>query len=136
MGKVICIFIFLVVLQGCATVFSGYEDIVIIKNAPDSLKVSSNLDVNYPTAQKEAKLLNKAEKSYEVQKYLEIKLPKNKDHILILEDDKKIIKKEMNRKLSPVIFLLDAIFVLPAIYDGITGNWFYFDDIEYSELEK
>ena len=125
------------VLISCATFFDGYEDEVTIFGASDNLKIETqdnfSLEIKsdsayYTPPKMRGKVLVKAKK---------ISLPKNKDYILSITDGDENYKIFLNRKLGFGWFTLDAIlFVIPAVYDGIAGTWFYYDDIDLNLYKK
>ena len=120
--------------QGCATVFKGYNSTIKITNYSDSLKVKSCNGLNFELVEKEGRVI--VANKFQTQKFYEIELPTNIDHCIKFTGKGKQKTVFLRRKLGIGWFLLDVIFVLPAIYDGITGNWYYYDDVDLSNMQQ
>lgn len=116
----------------CATIIKGYEDTVILKNAPDSLRVvtqdgielnlGKKVDLKFPPKGGTA-MLEVITKT--------LSLRSNKEHTLHLlyKDKEKIVKVYPKVKIGWA--LLDIICLgVPVIFDMYTGNWNAFPDID------
>jgi hypothetical protein len=122
---------------GCATILRGYEDEVIIQNAPEGLKVFTKDSIEVPitkviktVSNKDArKDLSNIYKNIEVQ---EISVRSNMDHVLILKHDGREKRIYIYPKINTGWFILDALLVVPLGIDAYTGNWNSFDDIDGS----
>ena len=116
----------------CATIIKGYEDTVVLKNAPDSLQVvthdgielnlGSKVDLKFPPKGGTA-MIEVITRT--------ISLRSNKEHTLHL----KYQGKEKVITIYPKIGLgwafLDIICLgVPVIFDMYTGNWNRFLDID------
>ena len=133
-------FVISLLFIGCGTVFQGYMSDVPIRNAPDSLKVYSSDGVEIPT-----KFIMKKVPfvvSNNVTSIIEqpdsttrfIQLRPNKDQILIFKVGSTEHRYIAYTKLSPLWFTLDVLCAgFPVVFDAVTGNWNYFDAIEYKK---
>jgi hypothetical protein len=129
-----------ILMTGCGSIFQGYMSSVTIKNAPDSLKVYYSDGVEIPTKIKINKVRQSslkgdivtAEKPVSTTQIIELR--SNKDHQIVLKSGSNERRYTAYAKLSPVWFTLDVLFAgLPVIYDAVTGNWNYFDEIDYNK---
>jgi hypothetical protein len=129
--------LFLPFIIGCATILKGYEDEVIIHNAPEGLKVYTKDSIEIPITKVIKRVTNKdmqkdrsdIYKDIEVQ---EISLRSNMDQVLILKHEGKEKRIYIYPKINTGWFILDALLVFPLGIDIYTGNWNSFDDIEGS----
>ena len=122
--------------MGCASIFEGYMSDVEIKNAPDSLKVYSSegmeIRSNYKiigTVSHNQIWVDKTDSTTQI-----IQLRSNRDHLLILKSGSVEHRHMVYAKVNPWWFILDSFGILPLIYDAVTGNWNYFNDVEYKQL--
>lgn len=137
-------FIIALFSSGCATVIKGYESEVVIHNVSDSLQVFTSHGVKLHT---EVGILEKkvySPKSKMAISYFfddstkkVISLRSNREHILFLKEGEKEYKLYIYPKLHVGWLALGVILGgLPAVVDGITGNWNDFDDIDFVEIKK
>ena len=123
----------LFVLQGCATVFTGYYDTVELKDAPDSLRVYTHEGVEIPVEKTTIKVRSaQFENVYEPRLITRIKLRSNADPVLVLSHGAQEKKVQAFGKIQAGWFILDVVFGLPWIVDAITGNWNSYDPIDAS----
>jgi len=121
--------------MGCATIFEGYMSDVEIKNAPDSLKIYSSDGMAIRSNFKiigtvsHNQWVDKTDSTTQI-----IQLRSNRDHLLILKNGAVEHRYMAYAKVNPWWFILDSFGILPVVYDAITGNWNYFNDIEYGQL--
>ena len=121
--------------MGCASIFEGYMSDVEIKNAPDSLKVYSSDGVEIRSNFKiigtvsHNQWVDKTDSTTQI-----IQLRSNSDHLLILKNGSVEHRYMAYAKVNPWWFILDSFGILPVVYDAVTGNWNYFNDIEYKQL--
>jgi len=134
--RTICFFLFSFLFMGCASIFEGYMSDVEIKNAPDSLKVYSSegmeIRSNYKiigTVSHNQIWVDKTDSTTQI-----IQLRSNRDHLLILKSGSVEHRHMVYAKVNPWWFILDSFGILPLIYDAVTGNWNYFNDVEYKQL--
>jgi hypothetical protein len=125
---------------GCATVFKGYmSEVEIRSNTPDSLQVytAEGIQVAAPYKTRDVKSTEAfAEIGRRVAMYDStthvIQLRSSKDHLLILKRTDTEQKYVAYAKMSGGWFILDLVCGgFPIIVDAITGNWNYFDNIQY-----
>ena len=133
------------ILSGCATVFKGYlSDVEISTPYPDSLHVYlkegvqvsasykilrvSEVDTAYPMARIPVMhWVDRLDPKKEI-----IQLRSNKDQTLLIKSKTSQQKYVAYAKLGAGWFILDLICGgVPIIVDAVTGNWNYFDDIQY-----
>lgn len=132
------------VLSGCATVFKGYTGEFEIRNVPDSLQITTIDGVKIPLANKPKKIRTKimnGETGTLVYMYAPtegvkiVKLPAKKDYVLLLNANGEEKRLQLVPRLGLGWFALDLIcFGFPLIPDFITGNWYYYEDVDYKEL--
>jgi hypothetical protein len=147
--RIIIFIVFSFLLTGCASIFQGYMNNVVIKNAPDSMKVYSSDGIEIPTTKtcdiikiRKTPFIQIGSAAKDEPKYSVtidstkriIQLRSNKDHLLIFKVGSAERWYTAYAKLSPLWFILDSFGVFPLIFDAVTGNWNYFNDIEYNEL--
>lgn len=119
-------------LSGCATVFKGYKDSIIIENAPANLRVFTKDGIEIPVEVKKKRAYSDSTKKYEDVFFRQIHLRSNKEHLLTLKSG----DKEQKVELYPVInfrwVFLDIITGgFPALFDAYTGNWNKFEVIKH-----
>jgi hypothetical protein len=138
--RIISFIILSSLFMGCASVFQGSMSEVEIKNAPDSLKVYSADGEAIPTRYKIDEIINYHPIHVAVTHYKTdsttqiIQLRSNKDHLLILKTGSIEHRYMAYAKTNPWWLALDVICgVIPAIYDAVTGNWNYYNEIDYKE---
>ncbi|MEW5799535.1 MAG: hypothetical protein AB1728_11080 [Bacteroidota bacterium] len=126
-----------IVTTGCATVFKGYEDSVLLIGAPDSLRVVTGEGVQLRIedvktgkievlrdGQGNIKAVHRGEEK-------RIRLRSNREHTLTLKykEEEKIVT--VYPKIGAGWAILNILFGgLPAFFDIYTGNWNHFDDID------
>jgi len=121
--------------MGCASIFEGYMSDVEIKNAPDSLKIYSSDGAEIRSNFKiigtvsHNQWVDKTDSTTQI-----IQLRSNRDHLLILKNGSVEHRYMAYAKVNPWWFILDSFGILPVVYDAVTGNWNYFNDIEYKQL--
>lgn len=131
--KLTCLFVsivLLILINGCATVFSSYEYSVDLNNAPENLKV---YDINYveiPISHRRDVYLSNETKKYEPLLIKTISLRKNREHTLILKSGDKEHRVTVYPKIGAGWLVIDLVTGLfPVFIDAYTGNRHYFDDI-------
>lgn len=122
--------ILFLLLTGCATVFTGYEDTVDLINAPDDLKIFTQDEIEIPiqTLKTQKWDLEKREPVFD-QTFKSIKLRTNRDYILIMKSENKEKIIEVYPTLDAGWAILDFLFVFPWIVDAYTGCWNGFSPI-------
>ena len=114
-----------IIISGCATVFSGYDAEIKIHHAPDSLRVFTSDGVELPVPSYKTKIDS-------VSSYTHVR--SNRDYILFLKVGSSEYRYPVYAKLSGWWFALDLICGgVPMIVDALTGNWNYYDAIEYNK---
>ncbi len=129
------------ILSGCATVFSGYESEVLIHNCPDSLRIYTSDGIEHPKSYTQTKfaLVRRPDSLYISHEmvdsaYCSIELRSNKDHIVVFRAGNAEYRYPVYAKLSGWWFALDLICGgIPATVDWLTGNWNYYDPIEFKK---
>ena len=135
--KTLLVLVFSILCVSCATVFKGYEDNVTIFGASENLKIKTQDGIELKVEKVNEYYSPPAKKGGLVIEAHMMKIPNNKDYILSITDDGQNYKIYLNRKLGFGWFALDVIlFVIPAIYDGIAGTWYYFDDIDLNLIKQ
>ena len=130
------VLVFSILLVSCATVMKGYEDEVTIFGASENLKIETQDGVELKVEKVNEYYSPPNSKGGTVVEANKIKLPNNKDYLLSVKDEGKSYKIYLNRKLGWGWFTLDVILcVIPAIYDGIAGTWYYYDDIDLNLIK-
>jgi hypothetical protein len=134
----------LILFEGCATVFKGYEDDVLLMNAPKGLRIFTKDSVELPVqivlgkgAQTKKAITQGISYLYDSIVVVEtrtINLRSNTDHMLILKYQDKEKRLRVFPKISPSWFILD-ILTGGFFIDAYTGNWNYFDEINASFSE-
>ena len=120
----------ILLITGCATVFSGYEDRVDLITNADNIKVYTNEGVEIPISDRIVRPYSEELKKYVEKKIKTIYLRKNKDHILLFKSEDKEILVEVFPKIGTGWLIFDVITgVFPAFIDGYTGNWNSFQPI-------
>jgi hypothetical protein len=127
------------IISGCATFFSGYESELVIHNCPDSLRVFTSDGIELPKSfdQTREVRIRGGEHLYLLRDEIDstscsVQLRSNKDYILLLHDGNKECRYPAYAKLNVWWFILDLVCGgVPIIVDGITGNWNYYDPIEF-----
>lgn len=126
--------------MGCASIFQGTMSDVEIMNAPHDVKVYSSDGVVIPMQYKKVEHFQHLNfranhRYYTIDSTTQIvQLRSNKDHQLILKVDSIEHRYTAYAKMDPSWLIVDVICgVFPAIYDAATGNWNYFEKIEYIE---
>lgn len=133
------------VLSGCATVFKGYTGEFEIRNVPDSLQITTIDGVKLPLANKPKKISSKMVRDENGTRVVStfaptegvkiVKLPAKKDYVLLLNANGEEKRLQLVPRLGLGWFALDLIcFGFPLIPDFITGNWYYYEDVDYKEL--
>lgn len=138
--KLIKVLVFLYsgfLLTGCATILNGYDEKITIFGTSENLEVTTQdgvklevkkVKTDYPIPDK------RGDKRVEAN---QIEVINGKEYVLTLKDGDKTHKVQLKRKLGAGWFAMDLIFgIVPAIYDGITGNWYYYDDIDLNTINK
>lgn len=130
--------------NGCATIFKGYEEDLVITNAPDSIQVMTMEGVNLPVSNKTVKAQKFNQTTYskietfdkELKGIKLVRLPSKKNYVLVISANGQERKIQITPKLGLGWFLLDVVCLgLPVIPDMITGNWNYYDPINFSDLK-
>ena len=134
----------LILFEGCATVFKGYYDEVLLNNAPKGLRVFAKDSVELPVkiVLSKGTITKKAITQGMVYVYdsivvvenRTINLRSNTDYMLILKYQDKEKRLRVFPKISTSWFVLDLLTCAFPI-DVYTGNWNSFDDIDASFQE-
>jgi len=132
------IFVFFVwILSGCATIYKGYMSRVEIRNAPDSLRVFTSEGVELPVHYWSDRIKKVDEYGTKYVDQIDstrriIELRSNRDHVLILKDAHQERRIATYAKISTGWAILDFLCLgVPVFVDAITGNWNYFESIQY-----
>jgi hypothetical protein len=130
-----------IILSGCATVFSGYNAEIRIHNAPDSLRVftTDGVELTAPYYKTKTIKVHTVKHEYEsIEKvdsttsYTQVR--SNRDYVLLLKVSNAEYRYPAYAKLSGWWFALDLICGgIPLIVDDLTGNWNYYDAIEFKK---
>ncbi len=131
----------LILFEGCATVFKGYEDDVLLMDAPKGLRVFTKDSIELPVqivlekgTQTKKAITQGNSYSYDsivVVETRKINLRSNTNHMLILKYQDKEKRLRVFPKISMSWFILD-ILTGGFLIDAYTGNWNSFDDINAS----
>jgi hypothetical protein len=128
---------------GCATVFKGYEDSVILYNAPTKIRVFTKDSIEIPVHTTYIKglkpkqqvvapgIISKYDTSVVVGEVKNINLRSNTDHLLILRYEGQEKRIYVYPKISTSWFIFDLL-TLGFGVDAYTGNWNCFEDIDAS----
>jgi len=147
MGKVILVILSVLIVSlgsGCATVFSGYQTNVDIKNLPDSLHVNTTEGLELPTKYTH-EIDNPVHESSGIvyhneivdSTYRTVQLRGNRDYVLIFKSKNTEYHYAAYAKINGWWLTLDIICGgVPFIIDAITGNWNYYDSIIFQEKVK
>lgn len=116
----------------CATIIKGYEDTVVLKNAPDSLQIITNDGVEIKvTTTYEYVFPSKAGDSMLYTGIKRISLRSNKEHTLHFRYHGRERIVTVYPKIGLGWAFLDIICLgIPVIFDMYTGNWNRFLDID------
>ena len=140
--RFIAFFVGSLLLSGCATVFNGYTAEIEIRNAPDSLQVFTQDGIALSVAAYKTKSTRIYTDEYQTYKYAEkvdssarfFLVRSNRDYILHLKTGNREYQYPAYAKLSGWWFALDCVCGgLPIVVDAITGNWNYYDPIEFGK---
>ncbi len=120
------------IFTNCATIIKGYEDRVVLANAPDSIKVFTNEGIEIPVISR-TNLVETYKGSYTYRDVTvkEIRLRNNKEYVLHLKyyDKEKIVS--LYPKIGFGWAILDFVCgILPSFYDAYTGSWNRFPEID------
>jgi len=131
----ICLVIFIILsVDGCATIFKGYEDEVTLTRMPEDIKVYSEGNVEIPILKKIAseKWTVSGRGEFDsvtaVKKY--ILLRSNQDHILVFKNPEQEKRFHVYPRLSAGWFILGCV-TGTFFVDLYTGNWNHFNDIDF-----
>jgi hypothetical protein len=143
--RTIAFFVLTVLLSGCATVFKGYmSEVEITTHFSDSLHVYlkegaevttsykiqrvTEVDSGFPMARSAVKhTVDKIDSTTKI-----IQLRSNRDQSIVLKGKDSEQQYMAYAKLGAGWFILDLVCGgVPIIVDAITGNWNYFDNIQY-----
>ena len=132
----ICSLVFsIILLPGCATVFTGYYNNVELKDAPDSLRVFTQEGVEIPVERITISGTSAEYDSvYESRPNARIRLRSNLDPVLVLRHGNQEKKVQVFGKIQAGWLLLDAIFGTSLVLDAIRGKtiraeWLFVDAI-------
>lgn len=118
------------ILSSCATVFKGYDDEVTIYGTSTNIKVSTQDNIELKTVSKSESYSPPDSRYDKVVDVVKVKVPLDKNYFLNITDGDKNFVVQLNRKLGFWWFALDILLGgLPAVYDAITGAWYYYDDV-------
>jgi len=130
--SIISLIVPFIILSNCATIIHGYHKDVTIANAPIDLKVMTKDGVEIPIERAIVKYRKPYTSKIVEKEIVKISLRAKSEQVLILKYDNKEVPLLVEGKISPFIMFLDAISGLyPAFIDAQTGNWYYYDSIEY-----
>lgn len=126
----------MIFLISCATVFKGYEDEVKIYGGSNKLEVYTDDGFSLLPKYNKGLFPESKQTDYFIDpSFMTIEVPLDRNYILHIKDGSNEYDVRLNRKLGFGWFIMDVfLFVLPAIYDGITGAWYYYDDIDLNKL--
>ena len=124
---------------GCATVFTGYTSNLEIHNLPDSLRVytSEGVELHGSYARMKPVVVHRSEVEVISEQavdstYQTFRLRSNRDHILLFKGGNSEYRRPAYAKLSGWWFALDLVCGgIPIVVDAMTGNWNYYDPIEF-----
>ena len=124
--------------SGCATVFVGYENTVLVANLPPDAKIydSNGEELAVRNLQQKKKMtvivknvLNEVDTTVNTElKYVELR--SNEDHLLTIRTAEGERKIRRYPKLSAGWFALGVV-TGTFFVDWYTGNWNHFDNIDY-----
>jgi hypothetical protein len=136
-------------LDGCATVFNGYFDEVMVTNPRGSLRITTKDGVEIPYVRdtiavrvnvevpevhyirNDSVIVSHFEYRTERHPVARIRLRSNIDHVLVLESQGKQKVVQVYGKIGAGWVILDLITGgLPVVVDALTGNWNSFDPID------
>ena len=124
--------------MGCATIFAGYEDNVMLTDIPAELKIYDKDNIEIPIHQKtKVKQYYRGngavfDSTFITGKY--ISLRSNTEHLLTLKTANETKLLRLYPKLSAGWFILDVV-TLTFVVDMYTGNWNHFDDINLKNIQ-
>lgn len=122
--------VFLILLNGCATVFSRYEDTIDLKNAPEDIRVYDTNGVEMPVSERRDIHYSNDKRKYEPALIKTISLRKNKEHVLVLKSGDREKRIMVYPKIGAGWLVVDLITgIFPIFVDAYTGNWNYFEEI-------
>jgi hypothetical protein len=130
---IVSILVMFLLINSCATLLSGYEDTIDLKNAPEDIRVYEKDGVELTISESRDTQFSYETRKYEPLFIKTISLRKNKEHTLVLKsgDAEKLIT--VYPKVGAGWLILDMVTGLfPVFIDAYTGNWHYFDDINAS----
>jgi hypothetical protein len=126
------IIVFSLFSVNCATMLKGYEDTVILTNAPDSIRVFTHDGIEIPVVDKIIRVQESKSSVNSIEATAKtIRLRSNKEYILHLkfEDKEKVIT--IYPKIGFGWALLDFICgIIPSFYDAYTGSWNRFPNVD------
>ncbi len=123
---------------GCATVFKGYEDKVLVTGIPANTKIYSQTEMEVPllTTYKTKKIFNPKvgviDSAMIVEQY--IYLRSNTDHLLVFKNREEEKRIHIYPRLSIGWLFLDVI-TGTFLVDLVTGNWNHFTNIDYKSAK-
>jgi hypothetical protein len=114
---------------------------VIINNCPDSLRVFTSDGIELAKSYTETKLIairltNHTVTSHEIvdSTRRSVQVRSNRDYILLLRVGNSEYRYPVYAKLSGWWFALDLVCGgVPIVVDGMTGNWNYYDPIDFKK---
>ena len=122
--------VFLILLNGCATVFSRYEDTIDLKNAPEDIRVYDTNGVEMSVSERRDIQYSNDTRKYEPALIKTISLRKNKEHVLVLKSGDREKRIMVYPKIGAGWLVVDLITgIFPIFVDAYTGNWNYFEEI-------
>ena len=135
--RLLSLFLTIIILNSCATVFKGYEDEVNIIGASSDLEVVTDDGFVLKAKEHMGVFPVEGSRGNKVRVTVHtVNVPLDRNYILHLKDGNREYNVRMTRKLSYGWFILDfAFFVFPAVYDAMTGAWYYYDDIYFDKLQ-
>ena len=122
------------IFAGCATVFKGYYSRVELNDAPDSLRVYTAEGVEIPVT----KTVLRVQLETVPQKWVDkptsvIELRSKYDYVLVLRNQNQEKIVQVFGKIGGGWLVLSTVcFIVPAVVDGLTGNWNSYDAIDAS----
>lgn len=123
---------------GCATVFKGYDDKVLVTGIPANTKIYSQTEMEVPllTTYKTKKIFNPKvgviDSAMIVEQY--IYLRSNTDHLLVFKNREEEKRIHIYPRLSIGWLFLDVI-TGTFLVDLVTGNWNHFKNIDYKSAK-
>jgi len=131
-----------IIISGCATVFSGYNAEVEIHKAPNNLRVYTTDGIELPSPYYKTKTVKVHVENHDYYKNVEqadstssyVQVRSNRDYVLLIKVDSAEYRYPLYAKLSGWWFALDLVCGgVPMIVDALTGNWNYYDAIEFKK---